>query len=222
MRVNDQVKAETRRALLDAAARAFAERGYHRTNIDRVSEDAGLAKGTVYNYFPSKQAIFNAVLLEACTLAAESADAVPTSAPSRIRLEAFVTGTLTWAREHMALALLLARERICGDTQTKELIREGSVPCVEKVAAILQDGRERGELKLDGPPTALALTFIVLTNALLLQASQSGAGSRTIHDLPAAVSGLFLYGVAGQASDPLGQRPTGGSSASTGSDDPLR
>jgi hypothetical protein len=49
-------------------------------------------------------------------------------------------------------------------------------------------------------------TFIVLTNALLLQASQSSPGSRTIHDLPAAVSGLFLYGVAGQARDPLGRR----------------
>lgn len=202
MRVNDQVKAETRRALLDAAARAFARHGYHRTNIDRVSQAAGLAKGTVYNYFPSKQAIFNAVLLEACTLAAEAADAVPESGPTRDRLEAFVAGTLTWAREHLALALLLARERIGGDQETVQLILEGSVSCVEKVAEILQAGCERGELQLDAPPTEAALTFLLLTNALLLQASQSTAGSRSIHDLPATVAGLFLYGATGQAGDP--------------------
>jgi AcrR family transcriptional regulator len=203
MRVNEQVKIETRRALLDAAARGFAEHGYHRTNIDRVSEDAGLAKGTVYNYFPSKRAIFTAALLEACALATDSANAVPGSACTREQLEAFVAGTMAWAREHTALALLLARERIGGDKQTRELILEASAPCVEKVAAILQAGSERGELRLDGPPTAAALTFLVLTNALLLHASQSAAGSRTIHDLPAAVAGLFLYGVSGQAGDPL-------------------
>ena len=202
MRVNDQVKGETRRALLDAAARAFAVHGYDRTNIDRVSESAGLAKGTIYNYFPSKQAIFNAVLVEACTLAAESVDAIPAHAPARARLEAFVAGTLIWAREYMTLALLLARERICGDAQTRELISEGSIPCVEKLATILRDGGERNELQLDEPPAALAHTFIVLTNALLLQASHGDAGPQTISDLPATVTGLFLYGVTGQASIP--------------------
>jgi AcrR family transcriptional regulator len=202
MRVNNQVKAETRQALLDAAARGFAEHGYHRTNIDRVSEDAGLAKGTVYNYFPSKQAIFTAALLEACTLATDSADAIPDSASTQEQLEAFVAGTIAWAREHTALALLLARERIGGDKQTRELILEASAPCLKKIAAILQAGRERGELQIESPPAAAALTFILLTNVLLLQASQSTARPRTMRDLPAVVAGLFLYGVAGQAHEP--------------------
>jgi len=199
MRVNERVKEETRRGLLDAAARAFAERGYHRTNIDRVSEDANLAKGTVYNYFPSKQALFNAVLLEACTLAADSADAVPGSAPTRVRLEAFVAGNLTWARENEPLALLFARELIGGDMQTRKLVLEASAPCVNKVAAILQAGGERGELELDGPSAALALTFIVLANALLLQVLQSGTGWPPVEALPATVSGLFLHGIARRA-----------------------
>lgn len=202
MRVNDQVKERTRRALLDAAARAFAESGYHRANIDRVSEDAGLAKGTIYNYFPSKQAIFEAVLLESCALAAEAADAVPGSAPTQARLEAFVAGNLAWARERSELALLLAREITGGETQTRKLILEASAPCVEKVASILQTGHERGELTLVAPAQALALTFIVLTNALLLQASQGGSAWPTVDTLPAAASGLFLHGVGA-----VGERP---------------
>jgi TetR/AcrR family transcriptional regulator len=195
MRVNEQVKAETRRALLDAATRAFAEHGYHRANIDRVSEDAGLAKGTVYNYFPSKQAVFNAVLLEACTLAVNSANAVPESAPTRARLEAFVAGNLAWAQENEALALLFARELIGGDVETRKAILTASAPCVEKVATILQAGSERGELVVDGPVKELALTFIVMANALLLQASQNEAGWPPVNILPATVSGLFLYGL---------------------------
>jgi AcrR family transcriptional regulator len=204
MRVNDQVKAETRRALLDAAARAFAEHGFHRTSIDRVSEDAGLAKGTVYNYFPSKRAIFTAALLEACALATDSANAISESASTREQLEAFVAGTLTWARKHTALALLLARERIGGDKETRELIVEASAACAEKVATILRAGSERGELQLESSPTAAADIFLVLVNALLLQASQGSGGPRSIRELPATVAGLFLYGVTGQVGDPLG------------------
>jgi AcrR family transcriptional regulator len=195
MRVNEQEKAATRRALLDAATRAFVEHGYHRASIDRVSEEAGLAKGTVYNYFPSKQAIFDAVLLEACTLAVNSANAVPESAPTRARLEAFVAGNLAWAQENKALALLFAKELIGGDAETREAILAASAPCVEKVAAILRAGSERGELAVDGPLSELALTFIVLANALLLQASQGEAGWPPLETLAATVSGLFLHGI---------------------------
>jgi AcrR family transcriptional regulator len=196
MRVNQEVKAASRRALLDAAASAFANHGFHEANIDRVSQDAGLAKGTVYNYFASKRAIFEAVLLEACALAADSADAIPGSAPTGARLEAFVAGNLAWARANPSLAVLFARELIGGDAPTRELIVEASLPCVEKVAAILEDGRERGELAFAGPPASLALTFIVLANALLLQASSGEAAWPEPGALSATVSGLFLHGVA--------------------------
>jgi AcrR family transcriptional regulator len=197
MRVNAQIKAETRRALLDAAAQAFAESGFHRANVDRVSQDAGLAKGTIYNYFPSKQAIFEAVLTEACALAAESADAVPDSATTQARLEAFVAGNLAWARKRTELAMLLAREITGGEAETRKLILDASAPCVEKVAAILQAGHTRDELAFSAPAPALAVMFIVLTNALLLQASQDDLGWPSVEMLPAVASGLFLRGVGG-------------------------
>jgi len=71
-RVNE-TRLATRRALLDAAARAFAAHGYHDTNINTVSEAAGFAKGTVYSYFASKQELLDDLLREACGLAAASA-----------------------------------------------------------------------------------------------------------------------------------------------------
>lgn len=194
MRVNEQVKAQTRRALLAAGAQAFAEYGFERANIDRVSEAAGLAKGTVYNYFPSKRAVFETLLLDACRLAAASADAVPDDAPAGERLAAFVAGNLAWARENEALAQMLARELTGGDRRTRAFVLEASAPCVAKVAAILRAARDAGELQLAGPPDALALTFIVLANALLLQATQQG-GWPPPAELPQTVSRLFLGGV---------------------------
>jgi AcrR family transcriptional regulator len=200
VRVNEQTRADTRRALLAAAAWAFSERGYHDTTIDSVSETAGVAKGTIYNYFSSKEAVLHALLAEACQLAADAADATPDSAPTHRRLEAFVEGNLRWARRRKPLALLFARELLAGDARTKALIRQAAAPCVRKVAAILQAGIERGELTAHAPPELLAFTFIALTNMLLLQSWESAMPWPRATDLPTTATALFLHGVT--ATDP--------------------
>ena len=51
----NQVMSKTRRLLLDAATAEFAREGYNGANINRISRAAGFAKGTIYNYFPSKR-----------------------------------------------------------------------------------------------------------------------------------------------------------------------
>jgi AcrR family transcriptional regulator len=51
----------TRQALIDAATRLFAERGYADTSIDDVAGAARVTRGALYHHFPGKQAIFNAV-----------------------------------------------------------------------------------------------------------------------------------------------------------------
>lgn len=53
-----------RRELLDVALRVFSERGYHETRISDLIEAAGVARGTFYLYFESKNAIFHDLLDE--------------------------------------------------------------------------------------------------------------------------------------------------------------
>jgi AcrR family transcriptional regulator len=55
---------KTRRKLLDAAERAFAELGYHDASIVKITEAAGVGQGTFYLYFASKQAVFDEVVLD--------------------------------------------------------------------------------------------------------------------------------------------------------------
>lgn len=51
-----------REKLLDTAERVFYEEGFHATGIDRVVAEAGVARMTLYNHFPSKDALVVAVL----------------------------------------------------------------------------------------------------------------------------------------------------------------
>ena len=48
-------KENTRRAILQAALKLFAEKGFYRTTTKAVSQKAGIAEGTLFNYFPTKE-----------------------------------------------------------------------------------------------------------------------------------------------------------------------
>lgn len=56
---------DKRRIILDAALRAFAERGYHGTAVPEVAEAAGVGTGTLYRYFASKEALVNELYRDA-------------------------------------------------------------------------------------------------------------------------------------------------------------
>jgi AcrR family transcriptional regulator len=60
-------KAHNRRTILDAAQEIFTEMGYGAASIRDIVRRTGLAAGTFYNYFPDKQAVFQAVLEEHTT-----------------------------------------------------------------------------------------------------------------------------------------------------------
>ncbi|MDT0345855.1 TetR/AcrR family transcriptional regulator [Streptomyces litchfieldiae] len=59
-----QQQKRTRAAVLAAAAEEFGERGYAEAKVDRIAERAELTRGAVYSNFPSKRALYLAVLLD--------------------------------------------------------------------------------------------------------------------------------------------------------------
>lgn len=52
-----QLIAARRNQILDAAAKVFAEKGFHPTTIKDIANEAGIAHGTIYNYFENKTAL---------------------------------------------------------------------------------------------------------------------------------------------------------------------
>jgi AcrR family transcriptional regulator len=57
MRITAEAKEETRRKILDAAAELFRSRGFDATTTRDIAREAGIAAGTLFNYFVSKEAI---------------------------------------------------------------------------------------------------------------------------------------------------------------------
>ena len=63
-RALDGARTDKRRAILDAAIRLIARSGLHDTPISAIAREAGVAAGTLYLYFPSKEAMLNALYLQ--------------------------------------------------------------------------------------------------------------------------------------------------------------
>src|SRR5512132_2217337 len=59
-----ELSSERRASIISAARGIFARQGYTDTVVDDIAENAGLAKGTVYLYFRSKEELYMAALLE--------------------------------------------------------------------------------------------------------------------------------------------------------------
>ena len=56
-------KKEKRILILEAAKELFEEKGYHEAKISEIAIVAGIGKGTVYEYFESKQSLFEEMII---------------------------------------------------------------------------------------------------------------------------------------------------------------
>jgi AcrR family transcriptional regulator len=109
---NRPIAEHRRETLLAAAAKVFAKRGYPDADIQEIADIGGVAKGTVYLYFPSKEQLFLATvdlaMRQLCESIASAANGV---ADPLDRLEVVVKTYFTHFRDHPEHAELLIIER---------------------------------------------------------------------------------------------------------------
>ena len=190
-RVSAETKQATRERLLEAAAREFARRGLERANIDAISLAAGYAKGTIYNYFASKEELFLEVVGEACAQATASASAPPQAA-ARERLRVALAAFCAWAGANEGFARVLVRECLMGTPELQARMAGAEEPLLGELEAILREGSARGEVRDDLPPELLALALAGLTDLALAQHWASDGTNPALDEIPELVLGLLL------------------------------
>lgn len=114
-RLRERFRAETRDAILVAAERALAEHGARGAKMEVIAQAAGIAVGTLYNYFADRQELIDALLeLRRSELIARLDAALEESAeqPFEGRLQAFLGAALSHFREHREFIALLVHDEL--------------------------------------------------------------------------------------------------------------
>jgi len=102
---------DTREALLNAAAELLAEGGLGEATTQKVARRAGVAEGTIYRHFPSKEAVLEAVFARAWRRLNEALEArLPPRTKPEARLRAYLGTALTVMGSHPQETTLLRLE----------------------------------------------------------------------------------------------------------------
>ncbi|MFJ7159634.1 ScbR family autoregulator-binding transcription factor [Streptomyces sp. NPDC101118] len=129
----------TRRAILEAAAAVFDERGYEAATISDILSRAGVTKGALYFHFSSKQELAQGVLDEQFGEAG-----VP---PRASKLQELVDVALVLAYRMKREPMLSAGARLSLGPDMREIFGGGSVPgWIEFTEQLLVQAKEQGEL----------------------------------------------------------------------------
>jgi len=201
VRISAAQKIDVRRKLLEAAAQHFSESGLERANVDAISVAAGYAKGTIYNYFPSKQALFGAVIEEASRRAAEHYREVQPGETTREHLLALAQADLAVLRQEEDFMKVLLREALSFRPETYALVTEHLGPYVLEVEAALARGVARGEVRSDRPTPQLALLFVGHLGLMYAQHWGSGGLWPALDEVPELVVTSFFDGARGSGLD---------------------
>jgi AcrR family transcriptional regulator len=168
--VSKEDKSKRRDEIMAAAKKVFARNGFHATTISHIAKEAGLAYGSVYWYFDSKDELFHALMsAEGEALRAHIAAALAASGqrpeknwePLRVTVQA----VLEFFEADKAVTKLLLRDASAlGDQFEKHLgsIYERFIDDIEKHMIVAQ---QRGTV-INAPPRMLAFSLAALIGQL--------------------------------------------------------
>lgn len=153
--------AEKRRAILDAAVRVFAERGFNHCRVSDIADEAGVAYGLVYHYFKSKDGILDEVFLERWGLMLEVIqnahdDETLTPREKLTKVATFIVESYGRQPEVMQVVIVeVTRQANTFGRRHWAKIQEGHAG----IARIVATAQQRGELRPDIPPELAGIVF---------------------------------------------------------------
>lgn len=181
----------TLRLILDAAAEEFGDRGYHEGSIARIAQRAGVAIGSFYTYFDSKEAVFRALVADMSRQVREHVVPHILAAPDRLAGEqAGIAAFLQFVRTHKALYRIIDESAFVAE----DAYRRHYVDVAEGYAASLTQAFGRGEVA-DGDQMVRAWAIMGM-NVFLGLRFGVWSDAENVESIAAAAHALIAHGIA--------------------------
>lgn len=162
---------EARRGqLLNAAVKAFGEKGYHQTQVADIIAAAGVARGTFYLHFKSKREIFDCIMDDLFAQVRDEVRSLPREAVNEIpsQLMGNIQRVINLFLDRPVLAKLLFSASVGLDDEQDERLRHFYQQLLELIRRGLKQGQEMGFVR-NGDYNILAISLLGSLKEVLYQ-----------------------------------------------------
>jgi TetR/AcrR family fatty acid metabolism transcriptional regulator len=187
---------DKRDRILDAAVSVFAKTGFHATKVSDIARQAGVADGTIYLYFRSKEELLVSLfedrlerLLQYLELELEKIDSVPQKFRRIVELQ---LGLLQDERELAEVMTIILRE-------STKLIKEFAAPkfmqYLDAIARVVAEGQARGDFRSDISPHLVARSTFGALDGIALTWAVGRGEPEALTRAAAQLADLLLRGL---------------------------
>lgn len=152
MGIRETLKDQTRAALIEAGLSLFMEQGFAKTTVDQVTMAAGVAKGTFYNYFTTKEDLLVAGVQFGQARGVGQVRATVFQLPTTVeRLILASAWAVDWVRKNPEIALVWCLERM------KRGLAQTNSGFDQLLTEVLAAGQASGDIRQDRPAETMTL-----------------------------------------------------------------
>jgi TetR/AcrR family fatty acid metabolism transcriptional regulator len=199
--IQQQIIAARKQQILDAATHVFAAKGFHPTTIRDIAKHAGIADGTIYNYFSSKPALLIGIF-ERMRDKVLQAQPLPADAPPDLRtlVHTFIAPPLQALKDdEFALFRVIFSEMMVTPELRTLYYQHVLEPTLTLGAAYLEEQAAHLGIKLADPRLTVRMISGMLFGLIIEYIMGDTALAAEWDHLPARLTDLLVDGLTGDA-----------------------
>ena len=164
---------KTKRKIFETSMKLFAEKGYEATSIEEITATVGVAKGTLYYHFSSKEEIFNFLVEEGIKLLQNSVDIKTAKHDNYIdKIKAIVLIQIKIVAKYEDIITIILSQ-FWGNEARNKKCQDHVYDYIGQIEHIVQEGIEKGEIK-KGDTRAIASEIYGLICSTLVYKKREG------------------------------------------------
>ncbi len=187
---------DKRERILRAAIKVFARKGFYATRVSEIAKAAGVADGTIYLYFQSKEDVLVRIFEDRITRLLEVLRNELARSPSfeerMRRIVGLQLGLLEGQRDLAEVITVNLR-------QSSKLLKQYATPLfveyLEVLAGVIADGQREGVVRADAHPRILARALFGALDGVALTWALGGAEPGTLTKAAVQITSVFLDGI---------------------------
>lgn len=156
-----RIQRKNRKAILDAALQVFSAHGFRGSTIDRIAERAGLSKPNLLYYFPSKQAIYVAVLEDTLAEWLQPLRELDPGGDPIEEIGRYISAKLEMSRTRPEASRLFANEILHGAPAIGDFLSGPLKELVEEKAAVISAWIAEGRIRKMEPRHLIMMIWAV-------------------------------------------------------------